>query len=278
MLAATPVEMSSRSEDQSRRGDPGRLRRGTDRPVIRTPIPQPAKRAVLVAQALANEIATLEPGDVLQPEREMIAQFQVGRGTLREALRILELQGLVTVKAGPRGGPVVNHPGPWALAQTLSILLQSSDITFEEVLDARQTIEIALAGLAAEHRSEDDITALEEALETMAEYIDDEDAFLAENAKFHQRCGAAAQSAVLSIFLESLRTVSDGHAIGVRYSPRQRQAILEYHREIARAIAAADVAASQEAMEEHMRQFIKFMRRHYREILRRPIKWVISTG
>ena len=82
---------------------------------------RPPKAAMLVAQRIVRDIVRggLRPGDVLPPERAMLATYETGRGTLREALRLLEFQGVITLRPGPRGGPVPGasttcSPGPAA--------------------------------------------------------------------------------------------------------------------------------------------------------------------
>src|SRR5713226_3607467 len=95
------------------------------------------KTALLVARRIVRDIERLElvPGDKLPPEKEMFQQYQVGRGTLREALRFLELQGILSLKPGPGGGPVVERPDASNLA-TLLVLLQFSDARYQTVVEA----------------------------------------------------------------------------------------------------------------------------------------------
>ena len=98
---------------------PGELRTGevirfdTKRPLHRT------KTAIVIADAIAEFIFArrLAPGTVLATEAQMIAEFGVGRATLREALRLLEAEGLVLVRAGPNGGAIVQQPTPDRLAR-----------------------------------------------------------------------------------------------------------------------------------------------------------------
>ena len=70
------------------------------------------KRALLVAHQIVDEIgrSDLDVGDKLLPEQEMLIRYGVARATLREALRFLELQGVIHLKPGPGGGPVVREP------------------------------------------------------------------------------------------------------------------------------------------------------------------------
>lgn len=236
---------------------------------------RPPKMAVIVAHALAERVAHLERGAVLPPERELIAEFGVGRNTLREALRLLEVQGIVTVKTGARGGPVVLRPDHRPLADTLSVFLQAADATFIHVVRARRVIESDLAALAAEHASPEAIATMRSSIEMMEASMDDEERFLEENLRFHDACAAAAANPVLEVFQSSLKSISDGHIIGVSYSRRRRAAILEAHRRILDVIEAGDSDASRGAMSDHMREFEEYLKRRYPELLDRGIRWLL---
>ena len=93
---------------------------------------------------------SLTPGSRLPPETEMLERFKVGRGSLREALRILEVNGLVTMRSGPRGGPVVAPRDPASFGQIMTLHLQSANATYRQLLEARVEYEILLARKAAE--------------------------------------------------------------------------------------------------------------------------------
>src|SRR5215213_11372004 len=87
---------------------------------------RPQKMALIVAQRIVRDIERqgLGPGDKLPPERMMMETYEAGRGTLRESLRFLELQGVISLKPGPGGGPVVQQPDATTLATSLTLLLQ----------------------------------------------------------------------------------------------------------------------------------------------------------
>jgi DNA-binding FadR family transcriptional regulator len=216
-----------------------------ERPPVTTPNRrQKTKTSVLVAHELARRAAALEAGDVLPPERVLIEQMQVARGTLREALRLLELQG--------------------------------TDATFKDLVDARRSLEAELARLAATNRSAEDLEALEESLRVMKDAMGSEEGFLAENLRFHERCASAAGSRILELFHASLKELSDGHAIGASFSPRHRQAVIAAHKRIVAAIASSDPDASYAAMSDHMGEFEEYLRRRYPEMLTRPIRWILA--
>jgi GntR family transcriptional repressor for pyruvate dehydrogenase complex len=236
---------------------------------------RPPKTAVMVAHALADRVAHQEPGSMLPPERELLGELKVARGTLREALRLLELQGLVTVKTGPRGGPVVMLPDHRPLTDTLSLFLQSAEATFSEVVDARRSLESELARLAALHADSDDIAALHASIAAMEAEIDDDDFFWEENIRFHQIVGSAARNEVLRVFHSCLKAISDGHAVGVTYGKRHRRAIVVAHERITAAIEAGDAQGSYDAMTKHMDEFQTYIERHYRGLLSRRIRWLL---
>lgn len=243
-------------------------------PIVR----RPTKTPVLVAHALAQRVAGLEPGAMLPSEQKLVAELGVGRGTLREALRLLELQGVITVKTGARGGPVACRPDHRPLADTLSVFLQASDAPYSQVAEARRSIEAELARLAAEHASDEEIDALQRSIEAMAEQIADHDFFLEENLRFHQIIAAAARNEVLQVFHTSLKAISDGHAVGIAYSVRRRSAVLAMHERIAAAIASRDPEASYQAMSDHMGDFQTYIKRRYPEVLKRPVRWLLQGG
>ena len=115
--------------------------------------PKPPKAAVLVAQQVVDEIVSngLEPGDMLPREKEMIAEYEVGRATLREALRLLELEGALSIRPGPHGGPMVARPTARHLASTFALLLQLTGGKFRSIVDCRILIEPVAAAAAARH-------------------------------------------------------------------------------------------------------------------------------
>jgi GntR family transcriptional regulator, transcriptional repressor for pyruvate dehydrogenase complex len=103
------------------------------------------KAAELVASELRRRIVSgdLQAGDHLPPERQLVERFQVATTTVREALRILEAEGLVTIRRGPSGGGEVREPDPRTLARYASLLLQYEGATVEDVYRARVVIEPA---------------------------------------------------------------------------------------------------------------------------------------
>ena len=126
---------------------------------------RPLKTAALVATELRRRIATgeLAPGDRLPSEDGLMEEFDLARTTLREALRILESEGIIAVHRGRQGGPRVTTPPIEGLARSLALHLQLGGTTLGDLDDARQLIEPPLAAAMARAHSEEDLEALEDA-------------------------------------------------------------------------------------------------------------------
>lgn len=103
----------------------------------------------------------LHPGDVLPPERELRETFNVSRGTLREALRVLEQKGLIEIRLGTGGGSIVKEAGTDQLTESLSLLIRSGRVSLIDIAEFRQGLEGMIASMAAERASAKDIHRLE---------------------------------------------------------------------------------------------------------------------
>src|SRR6185312_10803861 len=148
------------------------------------------KTGEVVADRLRRRIARgeLQIGERLPPEDELTEVFGIARTTLREALRILESQGLLEIRRGRTGGPVVTMPKIDALAEGLAVTLQLQGTTAGDLDGARQLIEPRLAARLAESHTADDLTALGAAAERAAVAADafDRVAFGAAAVRMHE--------------------------------------------------------------------------------------------
>src|ERR1700750_1519435 len=127
---------------------------GPDRPQVRlTPLPVPQASDVL-ADDLRERILLGEfpEGTALPTERDLVTQTHMSRTTVREALRILEVQGLIRIKAGRAGGAFVQHPGEDSVADSLELLIRGRRIRLTSVHETREAIEPPCARLAARNR------------------------------------------------------------------------------------------------------------------------------
>ena len=245
----------------------------TPRSVTRS---RPRKTAIIVAASLVDRITDggLEPGDVLPPERVLMEEYEVGRGTMREALRYLELQGVLTIKTGPKGGPIVAAPDSRHLAATFALLMQFAGTKYRAVVQARQQLEPITAMLAAsQHDAKELGKLLMESCDTMGDRLEDWEFFLDENRRFHDLVAWGSSNPIFGYLINSLHWITDGTVLGIDYPVRFRRSVLDAHRSIAEAVAAADPVGSQEAMRQHMDDTLVYFEKRFPSILDHDLRW-----
>lgn len=236
---------------------------------------KPQKTAMIVARSIVREITQngSAPGTRLPPESDMIQQYRVGRGTLREALRYLELQGVLEIKPGPGGGPVVRQPDSRHLASTLALLMQFAGTPFRTVVHARIVVEPAIAADAARHITAEHLVQLRDSVTRMGSSIEDRATFLRENDRFHSLIAFASENAIFGHLQSSLHWITDGTVLGVEYPERRRKDVLRAHDEICAAIERRDTDAARQLMTLHMENFRSYLERNYPELLERRLSW-----
>lgn len=114
----------------------------------------------------------LNQGDRLPPERELCETFNISRGTLREALRVLEYKGLIEIKLGTGGGAVVRSAGMEQFTETLGLLIRFGKVSVIDIGEFRAGIEGQIATLAAQKASAADIVFLDKLLEKLNKFKD----------------------------------------------------------------------------------------------------------
>ncbi len=225
------------------------------------------QRTEKVAESVAREIVqdihrnNLEPGATLPPESAMLERFGVGRGSLREALRILEVNGLVVLKPGPRGGPVVAPHDPAAFGQMMTLHLQALGATYRQLLDARLEYEAVLARMAAEREEAADILRAAMAADPAAAGDDAE--YTAATGGFHRAVGLASGNPVLALGADAIYAIWSVRVTRVLYPPDHREDVLKDHAAIARAIERRDPKRAERVMREHMERYKQFCEERY---------------
>ena len=234
------------------------------------------KTSERVARELVNHIVEndLAEGTKLPNEKQLVEVFDVGRTTLREALRLLETRGVITIRPGPGGGPVVRRPRPDDLREGLTLILQFTGASLIDVFEARATLEPMIARLAADRLTDAQLDDLQASVVEMRDSSDDHEVFLAENARFHSIIAEATGSSVLWVFNETLNSIADGAVVGVEYTPRRRLAVAAAHEKIVQALRARDARAAEEAMRDHVGEAGAYWKRKYPELTSRDMRWV----
>ncbi|MDR7303926.1 FadR/GntR family transcriptional regulator [Haloactinomyces albus] len=233
------------------------------------------KTAVFVAQRIVRDIGRdlLAPGDLLPPERTMLENYDVGRGTLREALRLLEFQGVIALKPGPRGGPVLLDPDATHLASTVVLLMQMKKAPFQTIVEVRSALEPMISCLAAERITDESLRELGSTIDQMRDNLDDQSVFLEANKRFHDTIAWSSGNTLFGYMLDSLLGIMDGTVIGIDYPTHRRSAIITAHQEILEALSKRDPQESERHMREHIDAYTRYAQRKYPEVLTQVIDW-----
>jgi GntR family transcriptional repressor for pyruvate dehydrogenase complex len=146
----------------------------------------------------------LVEGAPLPAERELVKQTQMSRATVREALRILEVQNLVRVKAGRAGGAFVQRPTTKSMANSVSMLIRGRHIKMIDLMETREALEPFCAALAARNRTSQDLAVLDRANDEIAEPDADLERFLRSNLDWHVGVAVASHNELLIGFMIAL--------------------------------------------------------------------------
>ena len=198
----------------------------------------------------------LRPGERLGTEQELAAEFGVSRPTLREGLRLLAGSHLIRATRGPGGGIFVestqNEGMSRNVSESIATMLETDHVSLDELLAARLSLEVPLAGLAAQNASE---TTASDLLTAIAEAEGNHPAaevFRIADARFHRVIAAAAQNEILRAFTSWTLDVLQPSLIDTIGDSIDGDAILRQHGEIQRAIRLRQPAAAQRAMRRHL--------------------------
>ena len=205
-----------------------------------------------VAKQLERHIAEkLKPGDLLPPERELVQMLGVSRGSVRDAIRSLELVGRLAPRQGI--GTVVCSPPPTP-ASTLADALLAKRKTVAELLDVRKMIEPALAGRAALHITPDEIADLESILARQEAKVRRGELAIEEDSEFHYSIALASDNSVVlkvvDVLMDLLRETRER---SLQVEGRQEKSLASHHR-ILSALKRGDAAAAEAAVRRHLQE------------------------
>lgn len=223
-----------------------------------TPLRVP-KASDILASDLRERILTGEftVGNPLPTERDMVQQTSMSRATVREALRILEVQGLIAVRTGRSGGAFVTRPDRSAVSNSVDLLIRGRQIKMADLLETREAIEPQCAALAARHRTDADLARLDELNETIeAAATSSLDEFLRANVNWHLAVAAASQNELLAGLMNGLsEAIYQGTNNEGFVSDDVRSTAVRAHTSITRAIRDSDDAAATRRMERHVHSY-----------------------
>lgn len=237
-----------------------------------------AKLAERLAQDIVVHISTmgLTPGDRLPSEVAMAQEWGVSRASLREALRILEVHGLISIRTGPGGGPELSQLTSQDFARMSTLHFHAAGVTYRQIMTARLTLEPRMAELAASHRTPEQVIALRANVREHRKDTDIHD-LLRHAHDFHALvCECAGEdNRALSLMTQSLHSIFDPYSQQGRGGDVMRRTI-DVHSGISDAIEESDPSRAAELMSKHMQESLETFSQQHPTLIDTPVSWLTS--
>jgi DNA-binding FadR family transcriptional regulator len=239
-----------------------------------TPVARSEKVASRVARLIVEDIVQSgrEPGDALEPESLMLERFGISRASLREALRILETQGLITIKPGPRGGPSVAAVRSSDFGRMATLFFQVLRVNLGHVIEARLVIEPVMARMAAERHDPELNEQLRANVLAHNDALDDR-SWLAVTDAFHAMVCGMSGNPLLNLLAAALKDIYTDRVSSYVFPEENRDHVRQTHGAIAEAIINRDAATAERLMHDHMATLADFFEAKYPGLMDEPVNW-----
>lgn len=195
----------------------------------------------------------ISEGQTLPPERELVEQTGLSRGSVREALKVLAVEGLVQTRPGRFGGNVVTLPGTSSMVNAIGQFVRGRKLPLRVLQETRESLEPPLARLAAVHRTREDLKELKALHEDLVASVASFQAFSLANMKWHNAVATASHNELLASLLHS---ISYGVAVSTtteEYDTMEtRRQVIRIHQRIIEAIEAGDPDLAERRMRQHI--------------------------
>lgn len=224
----------------------------------------PVTRTTLTADIFRKMVTQLisgswKSGERIPPERDLSRQLGVGRASLREALKALEIMGMIEIRLGD-GTYVCERSDFFSRPLLLAIAgAGSSDADARELIEARTLIEVELAGFAAERATAEDLRLLTEQLDKMEKAKKNPKEFVQADINFHLAVGQAASSNILMNALHLIRNLLQEWVLGAVAAKGVAEKACQQHKKLLQAIENHDSAAARKAMQKHLQDMSAFL-------------------
>ncbi len=226
------------------------------------PRPEHRRSAAGASEEIAGQIRRwleeqrLEPGERIGTEQEMADDFGVSRPTLREALRLLSASHLIRVGRGRTGGIfVASTPSEGMsrnVSESIALMLAAESISMEELVDARLSLEVPIAGRAAVNADDEVVARLEAAIEAAVGHQPGTEPFNTADSRFHQILAEAAGNDLLRALNAWILEVLQPTLVAHIAASVDAEKILDQHRAILRAVRRHQRSAAERAMQAHI--------------------------
>lgn len=247
--------MTARASNETRQG-------------ILTPINVPKASDILAGRLrdliLSGQIA---PGESLPTERELVEESRLSRSSVREALRVLEVEGLIATRPGRSGGSTVQLPGRGSVARSMQLFVRSHSIRLGSLLECRLAVEPFLASLAARNHTERDLQELRDLHARFTASVDDVAMYKRVNLDWHLAIARASGNEVLIAFMEAIaQPIFDAAAYQEVTTPELRREAVAAHAAILAAVEKRNSERAFSRMQKHIGAYSEIA---HRELLDR---------
>ena len=212
----------------------------------------------------------LRTGQTLPAERELKETFNISRGTLREALRVLEQKGLIEIKLGVGGGSVVKAVDTDQISESLGLLIRSQQVSLNHLAQFREDVEGIVAAHAAENRASEDIHKLKDLLHNADKCVkqgpSQRNAFIDIDKQIHMTLARITGNPV---YISVLNSIHDNiHRYYDRFLSMEQPELEENFKdlcEMVRAIEKGDAPTARKVAKQHVKRFNKYMQQRERD-------------
>ena len=232
------------------------------------------KRALSLAQNIVRDIAAgaHSPGDRLPHEDEMLVRYEVARATLREALRFLELQGVIHLQLGRGGGPVVARPQTGDFANNLSLILHFMEADMRGLLELHEAIAPDVAAYAAQRATMGDLNALTNCFKDL-ERNETNSNFEELNRRFHDLLGWASGNPLFGLLTSTMHLLTREFSDSLGYSADERAVQLRFLRRVLESVRTGDQEAARQAMGRLVSGSTSYLAERSPELVSQRVKW-----
>jgi GntR family transcriptional repressor for pyruvate dehydrogenase complex len=196
----------------------------------------------------------IAPGHKLPPEREMAEQFQTSRVALREALRALEKEGLITIKRGAGGGAFVADfdNALNALAESLSTVVKLGSAKSANLTEMRSILEPEITRLATSRATPEDLLAIEAIVIAQEKELEGGELSRKLDMDFHRCVAEAAHNPVMNIVVNAVNQSIRDSILRSKRTQEMRTRVVQYHRDIFEAVRSGDADLAKRVMSSHV--------------------------
>jgi GntR family transcriptional regulator, transcriptional repressor for pyruvate dehydrogenase complex len=243
--------------------------------MLKRPVRQ-LKRSESIARMLVDRITSsrLKDGDSLESEIVMMEELNTGRGSLREAFRILELSGILEVRTGPTGGPIVRDPDISHFASMWSLFLRMNGGTYRELMEANVIAAPPIAAIGATKRNPDHIAALQAAVDQEASIPpNDGHAYMAANVAFHDAVARMADNRALFLYLRGNHWITSILWGDVVVVSEVQGEVLEAHKHVLKAIVDGNPRRAESVLRKHLQMSLEYCERKFGSMLDQTVRW-----